>query len=614
MCGILGSVGRIEVGRFKVALEKQAYRGPDAEGYYQNDIVQLGHRRLSIIDLHDRSNQPMLSANKSTVIVFNGEIYNHKELRSRLNQPFCTNSDTEVILAAYESWGIEKTLQKLRGMFAFAIYDLQKGLIFLARDHVGKKPLYIGENDNGFHFSSTFNSLFCFFDAKPTIRQSSVHDFFVRSYIAAPQTIYNEIQAIQPGNLLTYSVNSNKIINVKRFWQLQRQPIQERVKKKVLLSRLKELLIEVVKKRLLADVPIGLFLSGGIDSSLVAAICTKELNYPLKTYSMGFSNPQLDESGTAKRIASILGTDHTTISTQEHGFKEIKWIVNKFGQPFGDHSAIPTSIMASKASNHIKVALTGDGGDEGFGGYHTHLALKVAQRMGKTFVYKHGRLIFRQLEPWNKKVKWINLINSSNKGYYVSDLMGRKGFRNQLQNLFNNSPDILQIDKTELDYWNSLEGISWLNKGILLDFETILPNALLVKTDVSTMAHGLEARSPFLDIDLLQFGLNTPDDLKINGVTTKYILRTLLAEYLPSDIIKLPKKGFSFDLKKFIHENFNQLRTFILDQNWKNVEMLNKQYVENTFLNFPSVNSMSFNQIWLILVFFIWKEQYDNEI
>lgn len=612
MCGILGSTANTGSDRFKIALDKLEYRGPDANGYYIDHKVQLGHTRLSIIDLNERSNQPMSSADGRYVIVYNGEIYNFQEIRAELDYEFITESDTEVVLAAFMVFGIELTLKKMRGMFAFAIYDSLKSEIIIARDHIGKKPLYFSTSGKNLIFSSTIDSLIALKKNKPGIRESSVYEYFIRSYISAPHTIYDSIQALEPGSYLTYSLSQRRILKEVNYWQPRIQQATSSISLKDYKYQLKEKLIASVKRRLVSDVPVGLFLSGGIDSSLIASICTNELKHPIKTYSVGFENSDLDESIVARKISSILKTDHTTLMLEESDFDQVKTIIKRFGQPFGDHSAVPTALMSFQARKHIKVALTGDGGDEGFGGYHTHLALKFAQQVSQNLLYGYSKPLFKPIEKWSSAIKWINMINSKKGGHYVSDLTGRKGFRNNREIFSNKEFNIDKTDEIELKMWQTSNKMSWLQKGILMDLKTILPNALLVKTDVSTMCYALEARSPFLDIDVLQFGLSLPDEYKVRGKSTKFILRDLLSQYLPKKIISLPKKGFSFDVKNFILKNQKILNSFILDQNWSGLEVLNKDEIENFLYNNSSPNHITYNQIWLLFAFFTWKEEYSN--
>lgn len=563
MCGILGYFNTQPSSQrernMALAMKHIRSRGPDGEHieYFENGC--LGHTRLSIIDLSAKGRQPMSNFEGTLWLTFNGEIYNYKALRKELSAKykFASNTDSEVLIYGYSEWGIDGLLERIEGMFAFVIYDVKKEKLYGARDHLGKKPFYYSTANSGFGFASNIQALRALIHGIPVqVNDNAVYEFLVKSYIAAPQTIYQEIFTLLPGHFFEYDINKKELY-AKAFWEPSLHPTEERSESEW-LKLVKEQLIQATEKRLIADVPIGAFLSGGIDSSLVCAIAKKELGYPVQSFTVRFAERAYNEADVAAKIAKHLGLNHHEFKFYEFLPEEIEDVIAAFGQPFGDHSAIPTYHVSNLAAEQVKVVLTGDGGDEGFAGYQTSLALHYAQRfrfiLGNPLVKMASQSL--PLLRSNKYVQGLTRLNTRRGGQYVVDINGKKGFRHltEFWKCMDSRAQIQTIDAPEIRDWQAVSG-DWVRKGQYVDLRSLLPNDFLVKVDVMTMASGLEARSPLLDKNLMRLAFQIPSEQKLKGRTTKYLLRKLVGEYVPDSISNLPKKGFSLPVDSWIRSN-----------------------------------------------------------
>jgi asparagine synthase (glutamine-hydrolysing) len=532
-----------------------AHRGPDGEGFWADPggRAALAHRRLSIIDIAG-GRQPMCSDDGQIALVFNGEIYNYRELRRSLSDEgvqFHTASDTEVLLRMYERYGSD-AVRYLRGMFAFAVWDERRGELLLARDRVGKKPLFYALEEDSCYFASTLGALR---DTDPRTRRvnlGALDAFLTLGYVPAPQSIWDGISKLPAGTLLRVSSSGTRSL---RYWALEGavQPFAGRYADAV--DRLEDLLTTAVTLRLRSDVPLGLFLSGGIDSSLVTAIAARHCQGEALTFSIGFAEAAFDESGYAERVAQHLGTRHRTFTGRPVMLDILPALVRHCAEPFGDSAALAVWLLAGETRKHVTVVLTGDGGDEGFGGYdwyRTALRLKRLRSAVPKGVLRLGATV-RGQRPWVKRVKRAvgTLALDEPERFaalrmYVRDEEAHTLYAGDLLQTRRDSGDGVRAWLAQL--YRSGNG-SALQRMRLVDVSTYLADCLMPKVDVATMAHGLEARAPLLDQEVLAFALGLPDQWLLDGKGGKPLLKALLGRLVPPHLFQRPKHGFSVPLK-----------------------------------------------------------------
>ncbi len=560
MCGIAGAVAvrnaapldRERLCRMAGLME---HRGPDGEGFWAEPQgrAAFAHRRLSIIDIAG-GRQPMCSDDGRIALVFNGEIYNYRELRRSLSDQgvrFHTVSDTEVLLRLYERYGSE-AVRYLRGMFAFAIWDGTRGELVLARDRVGKKPLFYTLDDECCYFASTLGALR---DTDPRPRRVSlaaVDAFLTLGYIPAPQSVWDGISKLPAGTMLRVSCSGSRSL---RYWALEGtvKPFAGRFAEAV--DRLEDLLTTAVTLRLRSDVPLGLFLSGGIDSSLVTAIAARHCPGQAQTFSLGFAEAAFDESGYAERIAHHLGTRHRTFTGRPEILDVLPTLVRHFAEPFGDSSALAVWLLARETRKHVTVVLTGDGGDEGFGGYEwyrTALRLKRLRSVAPMTALRLGAAVPTQ-RPRAKRIKRAlrTLALDEPERYaalrtFVDDEEVHRLYAGELLRERRDSGNAVRAWLAQL-YQNG-SGPA-LRRMRLVDVRTYLADCLMPKVDVATMAHGLEARSPLLDQEVLEFALGLPDQWLLDSNGGKPLLKALLQRFVPAALFQRPKHGFSLPLQ-----------------------------------------------------------------
>jgi asparagine synthase (glutamine-hydrolysing) len=562
MCGIAGAIAlspeaRVDLARVQRMSRLIAHRGPDEQGYWTDPAgrIALAHRRLSIIDL-STGQQPMTDPATGQVLIFNGEIYNYVELRSELEQrgvTFTTRSDTEVLLRVLQQDG-EEGVQRLRGMFAFAFYDPAAHRLLLARDHLGKKPVYHAVERGCLYFASTFRAIAA--TAPEVTPEADVVDTFLDlGYIPSPRTIDAHIRKLPAASLLRAEGGT---VAERSYWS----PLEDRAPFEGsfidAVDRLDELLGEAVDIRLRSDVPLGVFLSGGIDSSLIAAIASRRAARGVLTFSIGFDEERFDESAYAADVARRIGAEHRVFHTPYGALELLPELVRHFGEPFGDSSAIPTWQLARETRRHVTVAVGGDGGDEGFGGYNWYRTAATLSRL-------------RRAVPAGMAAAGNFLLSAG------SGIPGMGRFHRGAAILSLDEPDRFAalrgfIDDREASrlYAGALAharatadargrdlladayragGGTALRRMRAVDVTTYLADDLMAKVDIATMAHGLEARAPLLDRDVVEFALSLPDEWITDARTGKKLLRALLARYLPAELFDRPKQGFSVPLQ-----------------------------------------------------------------
>jgi len=514
MCGIAGYIGhdnfRINKDDALKNLSKMtniiAHRGPDDSGGWADKQVGLGHRRLSIIDLSNAGHQPMESEDKNLVLVFNGEIYNFIELKKELEKKgvvFKSHSDTEVILHGYRVWGRD-ILQKLNGMFAFAIWDAIKKELFLARDRVGKKPLYYSQFQNVFLFGSEIKSILTWPGFKREANYEAIHHYLTYQYVPSPLTAFDGIKKLPPAHYMVIRSDSSPVIQ--KYWQLNSPEKAKRRSESVLVEELDELLHNSVKSRMIADVPIGAFLSGGVDSSAIVAMMAKYSTNPIKTFTIGFEEKDYDESNYARQVASQYETEHHEFSVKPDAMALLPELVWHYNEPFADASAIPTFYVSKMTSEHVKVVLNGDGGDESFIGYSRYLTcrnwLNDAPGISNYNWKDYAKIFLSKLGVRKYTLHSLDNLPQMYEGpmAFFYDSHKSIGYGSRLKEYVNNS----SMDRLSPFFNNSVDPAA---SAAWADIHTYLPDDLLVKVDVATMAHSLEARSPLLDYKLMEWAV-----------------------------------------------------------------------------------------------------------
>jgi asparagine synthase (glutamine-hydrolysing) len=620
MCGICGML-RLNGGPASAdVVAKMAatlrHRGPDGSGLHVDGPVGLGHTRLKIIDLSEAASQPMSNKDGTLWIVFNGEIYNFKELRKSLEKyhghVFRSSSDTEVVLRLYEELG-EKCVEELEGMFAFALWDARRHRLFLARDRVGKKPLYYASAGTTFVFGSEVKALLRHPAVGLEPLLAALPHYFTFGCPPPGQTFYHGIRQLPPAHSMT--VEADGRIELRRYWDLDfsrapgKQPSLAEASADV-----RTLVTEAVRKRLVADVPLGAFLSGGIDSSIVVGLMSRLLDRPVKTFSLGFEgDPDFDETHYARMVATHFRTDHTEFIVKPKAIDLIETLVRHHDGPFGDSSAIPTYIVSQLTRQHVTVALNGDGGDELFAGYLRFQACLAAERLNPGF----SRLCSRALGAFPEPKQYHHWLRRAQRFFAASSspLFDRLGrwigiFGEDLPRLLR--PDVFAgIATTGIGYPADMlaktAAFSPLSKILYVNFMTYLPDDLLVKMDRSTMAHGLEGRSPFLDHRLAEYVAGLPDHFKLRWGTTKYILKRAFADLLPAEILRRGKKGFGVPLGAWFR---GELKEYLQDL-LLSPRALSRDYLEPTYVatlvseHLQGVRDHG-SRLWALLAFEVW--------
>jgi asparagine synthase (glutamine-hydrolysing) len=569
MCGICGFVGQGNLDDLMHMNSVLIHRGPDATGawYDRERAVYLGHRRLSILDVKD-GGQPMWTRDGMIGIVFNGEIYNHLHLREALMKTGHTfetdHSDTEVLLHGYREWGTNLP-HKLNGMWAFAIYDKKNNNIFISRDRFGKKPLFYSLQDGIFAFASELSSLTRHKKIDKTISQKSLQKYFAYGYIPAPSTLFKDIFKLPGGHNLILKL-PNLELRLQKYWEFIIDPFEKipRNPEEEWGEEIRRLLYEAIKRRLISDVPLGIFLSGGIDSSSIAAFAVKAgAGEKIKSFSIGFEEESYDETFYSKQIASLLGTEHLlTVLSIEEAKILIPEIANMLDEPMGDSSIVPTFLLCREARKHVTVALGGDGADELFAGYDPFRALRLAELFSR-LIPKPLHTAIRILSSWlptvhhdmslDFKIKRTLRGLSYSKKLWLPVWLGPLE-PSELCELFTEPFDIDEIYEEAITTWDRCKQENIVDKTQQFYINLYLQNDILVKVDRASMMNSLEVRCPYLDIDLVNFVRRIPHIYKFRKGQNKYILKMALKNVLPSNVLYRRKKGFGIPRGKWFRE------------------------------------------------------------
>jgi len=644
MCGICGETDfynrAVKPETIKGMCDLLAHRGPDDEGmvFLRGDKyfevkrpfpthpgesgfeVGLGHRRLSIIDLSEAAHQPMANEDGSVWIIFNGEIYNFQEIRVQLEKKghvFKSRSDTEVILRAYEEWGVD-CLKQFRGMFAFALWDNNLKRLFLARDRLGKKPLVYSHRNGRFAFASEIKALLQIPWVERRVNPLAIHHYLTYQYVPSPESIFEGIKKLPPAHYLLYDSHGN--LKIERYWRLN---FNSQEKRKADVEELCEIirvkLEESVKLRLISDVPLGAFLSGGIDSSLVVGLMAKNGGPPVKTFSIGFEEQDFDELAYARIVSNHFGTDHHEFIVKPNAIEILPKLVWHYNEPFADSSAIPTYYVSKLTREYVKVVLSGDAGDENFAGYPRYLRSKyvlwftrLPEKARRSFLPAFLRILSQS--PWRRKTlnrlaDFMEMLSSHQGRNYAEQI---KIFNQKEKDDVYSEDFSRQVKGTDpLDYlinkYEEGDTDDPLEKLLYLDMTTYLPEDLLVKMDIATMANSLEARVPFLDHQFIEEVAGIPSHLKLKGSTTKFILKKAFSDFLPEAIVKRRKMGFGVPVSKWFR---NELKDYIyeilLDSRTLNRGYFKREGIERLLNDHIALRYDHSSKIWALLFLEVW--------
>ena len=625
MCGIVGIVNLDRaaadpglLGRMNEAIR---HRGPDEEGSYLKGHVGLAMRRLAIIDLAG-GQQPIANEDKTCWIVFNGEIYNYRELKARLEglgHTFRTDCDTEAIVHAYEEYGADCP-RHLRGMFAFAIWDERKEELFVARDRVGKKPLLYAKVGGSFVFGSEFRALLLHPAVGREVDRAAIHEYLSFMCVPAPRTAFRDIRKLEPGHSLTLTRDGQ--VKTERYWQPDFSK-KLKITEEEAGERALELLREAVRVRLMSEVPLGAFLSGGVDSSAVVALMAEASPTPVKTFSIGFDEQDFSELHHARRVAERVGAEHHEFVVRPDAMEVLPTLVEHYGEPYADSSAVPTYYVSRETRRHVTVALNGDGGDECFAGYERYAAMSLSERYRRLPGVLREQVIRRAAElvpvselrpslarrarrflraaslpPVERYLRWVTVMHPEVKDELYSD-----EFRASL-----NGADVSDLLRP---WFARANGAGIVDAALLTDTMTYLPNDLLVKVDIASMAVSLEARSPFLDHHVIEFAASLPESLKLRRLTTKYILKKALAKLLPSENLTRSKMGFGVPIGYWLRGQMQGfLRENLLSDRAARRGLFRPEAVRRMVDQHTDGGRDFAHQLWTLLMLELWYQRF----
>jgi asparagine synthase (glutamine-hydrolysing) len=625
MCGIVGFVGEGNEDVLKLMVQTIKHRGPDYQGVSLIENVGLAHARLSILDLDSRSNQPFFSPDTNYAIVFNGEIYNYLEIKKELlltgKYKFSTTSDTEVLLYSYIEYGVA-CLEKIHGMFAFGIYNFNKNELLLARDRMGKKPLYYTHQNNTLVFASELKAIVQHPTVKKELNFNALNEYLTFEYIPTPNSIFKGIHKLEAASYLIYKDGEIKEKNL--YWQVSFRTTY--ISYKDAIEKLDFLMSESVKDRLMSDVPLGVFLSGGIDSSAIAYYAQKRSSQKIKTFSIGFEEKSYDESNYARLLANQLGTDHyEQILNAKQSLDLLPEIAGKLDEPFADPSIIPTYFLSKFTRQYVTVALGGDGSDELLAGYPTFLSERVApffHAMPKQFIENFARLakflpvsddnisldfkISQFLKGFEGKESYTHTLWLGSFTPKMKDLL----FSSSAKQEITNGDGLDSIER----YRDEIGDLSDFNHLLFSYYKTYLLEDILVKVDRASMFNSLEVRAPFLDTRVVEFISSLPKEYKIKGNNGKRILKDLMRSKIPSNIIDRPKKGFGIPISLWLRNELKDLSEDLLSEDrirqqgifdYKYIHRLKKEH-QNKTQNHRKL-------LWNLMMFQLWQESYNSD-
>ncbi len=627
MCGFLGVISKENIfskEKINKAGDFMSNRGPDFSGYefiqLSTTNIHLVHKRLSIIDLSNHANQPLYDENKNWIIVYNGEIYNYKEIRKELEKKqikFYTNSDTEVIIKSFDYWGV-KCLDRFIGMFSFMITNLQSGISYVVRDRTGVKPLYYYSSNNLLIFASDLRTINYLIDNKVTINLNSVDSYFNLGYNELENSYLNEINKLSQGCYLKIDLNNFETKLIKYWDSISFFKNKEylQLPESEIITQLDELLTSAFKYRMISDVPVGVFLSGGYDSSLVSSILSKKTNYEINSYTIGFADSKFNEAHHAKKVANYLGLNHTEkICTENDAFELIENLVDVYDEPFGDPSQIPTLLVSKLASNDVKVVLSADGGDEIFGGYSRYSTSMNIHN----FTNKVPKVFLKLIESIpslvSKNLLSLYLRRKINTNHIkkFNRILNSKSIFELMQNLNQNTQnDIFSNDFNKQKSYTEYDDLENINKMLVYDYNNFLEGDILKKVDRATMYFSIEGREPLLDHRIFEFMAKVNPEYKVSkNLEKKYLLKKIAHKYLPSKIMDRPKMGFGIPIDSWIKTN-SKLKQVVFDN------ISESQIKSCDFFDYGKIVKMKNNYfknhistghtVWYLFNFIRWKK------
>ncbi|MEO3812785.1 asparagine synthase (glutamine-hydrolyzing) [Sphaerisporangium sp. B11E5] len=619
MCGIAGvvSTGRPDPALVRDMCDALVHRGPDAEGYHDDAHAGLGMRRLAVVDVAGGT-QPVYNEDRTVVAVYNGELYNFPDLRRELiarGHRFTGEGDSECLVHAYEEFG-DDLVHRLRGMFAFALWDTRRGRLLLARDRVGKKPLYWRAGGASLWFGSELKSLLRDPAVPRELDPVALHHYLTYQYVPAPWSIYEGVRKLPPGHLLVWQ---DGVTEVRRYWRLDSAPRPAGTEAEE-AERLRELLLEATRVRMVSERPLGAFLSGGLDSSAVVAAMARQASGPVKTFTIGFEDQAFDERRYARMVAERYGTDHHELVVSRPGTELLPELTWHYDEPFADSSAIPSFCVARLSRAHVVVALNGDGGDECLGGYRRYAAMARLRRvpvpeaarpwLRRLGVAVHSRAPARSrlrdagrvvellgLPPALRYARLMSCFGPAQKAALYTDALRER---------------VAGVDSYALleDAFAASRAATDVGRLIDVDIATYLPGDLLVKMDIATMGNSLEARSPFLDHHLLEWAARLPLELKIRSGTTKYLLKRAVAPWLPAEVIDRRKAGFGVPLARWLRGGLREPAYDVLTDHTARSRGLFRPAAVTRLLRAHDAGHDHADRIWALMQFELWHRAF----
>ncbi len=626
MCGIVGFVNSGSRTASREILEKMnrciIHRGPDEDGFFVRENVALAMRRLAIIDLAG-GQQPIYNEDRTKAIVFNGEIYNFQELREDLDKrghKFYTNSDTEIIVHLYDEFGAG-CINYLRGMFAFAIWDETDKSLFIARDRVGKKPVLYSHQPNGdLIFGSEFTALLAHPAITREVDYKAIDGYMSYLCVPAPQTAFKEIRKLEPAHWLRWKDGK---IETKRYWQPDFSK-KIKISETEAIEETTRILRESTKLRMISEVPLGAFLSGGVDSSIVVALMAQESSQPVKTFSIGFEEQDYSELKYAKRVAEHIGAEYNEFVVKPNALEILPLLVEHYGEPYADSSAIPTYYVAKETRKFVTVALNGDGGDESFAGYERHTAMAIAEKYHLLPEFLRRRVIEKivNLVP-TSEIKRYSRVRDAKRFLQVAGLPKTERYfrwmstfnREAKKHLYTNdfiNQIVGENPSVFLDRWfEQSNGSGIVDTTLLIDQMTYLPNDLLVKVDIATMANSLEARSPFLDHKVIEFAASLPENLKMQRFETKSLLKKVAAKLVPREVVYRRKMGFGVPIGNWFRgEMKGFVREILLSEKSLKRGIVKPETLEKYVREHTNSERDHAAQIWSLLMLELWFQKF----
>lgn len=629
MCGICGTIRKREISpeQLREMNDTMCHRGPDDSGqeiYEMKGGYQVGfaQRRLSIMDLSALGHQPMHSPDERVSVVYNGEIYNFKELREELaDYPFRSDCDTEVIIAAYLAWGIS-CVERFNGMFAIALYDRKDETVYLIRDRIGKKPLYYWYQEEELVFASELKPIMACPDFPAQIDRGVLSRFLYQKYINAPESIYQNVYKLEPGAILAFQggqIRTWKYWSVREVYrQAAADPVTDYEEAK---EQLKALLVRAVSLRMIADVPLGSFLSGGYDSSLMTAIAQEISDTPVKTFSIGFHEERYNEAGYAKAVAQYLGTDHTERIIEEKDiFSLVESIPKYYDEPFSDSSQIPTMLVSALAKERVTVALSGDGGDEFFCGYNQYEKVAQAQKLDFAGTAVHGLCSLPGIRGLRleERLPFKVRVIAGNRDHETKTQFGAGNYPAMARAMVGELAAGTRVLPVHYPVESSYGVKDWQIRRMLLDMDTYLPGDILCKVDRASMKYSLEARCPILDADVMAFSYRLPHSFKYAAGDKKHILKDIAYDYIPKKLLDRPKVGFGVPLDQWLRGPLKEQLLCYTDAAWlKRQNLFDVSYLQKTTERYletgdkgPATGENYSGLIWSFFIFQQWYETY----